>query len=228
MKRSGFTLIELLIVVAIIAILAAIAVPNFLEAQTRAKVSRVMADLRTLGVAIESYAVDHNKVPVDYNASASYDPALPGVAVQPSGICNPGYVKSNVLHEGLTTPISYISDCWLRDPFVSKYANYNSIHFDEQVYSYNALVDKLQGRPLLTTYITNKYREYYGDYRLGSIGPDNAWSSGDVPPAFVTIHGSRIYDPTNGTNSFGNIWRSQKSPVVTGRPLLDTLTDPKC
>jgi prepilin-type N-terminal cleavage/methylation domain-containing protein len=56
----AFTLIELLIVVAIIAILAAIAVPNFLEAQTRSKVSRVQADMRSMAVAVESYMVDNN------------------------------------------------------------------------------------------------------------------------------------------------------------------------
>src|SRR5215213_6581646 len=62
MKRA-FTLIELLIVVAIIAILAAIAVPNFLEAQTRAKIARVKNDLRTMATALESYAVDNQKYP---------------------------------------------------------------------------------------------------------------------------------------------------------------------
>ena len=60
MRAKGFTLIELLIVVAIIAILAAIAVPNFLEAQTRSKVSRVMSDMRSLATAIEAYRTDYN------------------------------------------------------------------------------------------------------------------------------------------------------------------------
>ena len=59
----GFTLIELLIVVAIIAILAGIAVPNFLEAQTRSKVSRVKSDMRTLATALEAYFGDYNRYP---------------------------------------------------------------------------------------------------------------------------------------------------------------------
>lgn len=68
MIRRAFTLLELLIVVAIIAILAAIAVPNFLEAQTRSKVSRASADLRTIQLALEMYRVDTNIYPEDYAA----------------------------------------------------------------------------------------------------------------------------------------------------------------
>ena len=63
-KESAFTLIELLIVVAIIAILAAVAVPNFMEAQVRAKVTRVKADLRAVKTAIETYRMDHNAYPI--------------------------------------------------------------------------------------------------------------------------------------------------------------------
>ena len=62
-RSRGFTLIELLIVVAIIAILAAIAIPNYLNAQTRAKVSKVMAEERTIATAMESYIVDNNSYP---------------------------------------------------------------------------------------------------------------------------------------------------------------------
>ncbi len=61
--RRGFTLIELLVVVAIIAILAGIGLPNFLEAQTRSKVSRAKTDLRTIAGALEAYHSDHNRYP---------------------------------------------------------------------------------------------------------------------------------------------------------------------
>ncbi len=62
-KKKSFTLIELLIVVAIIGILAAIAVPNFLNAQTRAKVARIYGDIKAQGNALEQYRLDNNHYP---------------------------------------------------------------------------------------------------------------------------------------------------------------------
>ena len=56
--KKGFTLIELLIVVAIIGILAAIAVPNFMNARTRAKVAKVLSDMRAMGQGQEMYSLD--------------------------------------------------------------------------------------------------------------------------------------------------------------------------
>ncbi|HOE12673.1 MAG TPA: prepilin-type N-terminal cleavage/methylation domain-containing protein [bacterium] len=83
MKRAGFTLIELLIVVAIIGILAAIAVPNFMSAQIRARVTAQIADIRNLKDAFTRYRLDN-----------------PGIPVHVDGL---------IERRPLTTPISYIT-----------------------------------------------------------------------------------------------------------------------
>ena len=58
---AGFTLVELLVVIAIIGLLAAVAIPNLLNAVQRGKQKRTMADMRALATAIESYAVDNDE-----------------------------------------------------------------------------------------------------------------------------------------------------------------------
>ena len=60
-KRGGFTLVEIMIVVAIIALLAAIAVPNFLRARKRSQATRTLEDLRMIDAAIDQYAIEFNK-----------------------------------------------------------------------------------------------------------------------------------------------------------------------
>jgi prepilin-type N-terminal cleavage/methylation domain-containing protein len=60
-KRAGFTLVEIMIVVAIIALLAAIAVPGFLRARKRSQASKVLNDLRLISSAMDQYAIEANK-----------------------------------------------------------------------------------------------------------------------------------------------------------------------
>lgn len=96
--EGGFTLIELLIVVAIIALLAAIAVPNFLEAQTRAKVSRIKADMKTVKTGLETYSVDYNAYPPNLED----DQNRTNVMTMAMG-------EMPFVPYTLTTPISYIT-----------------------------------------------------------------------------------------------------------------------
>ena len=118
MKRvKGFTLIELLIVVAIIAILAAIAVPNFLEAQVRSKVSRVKADQRSLANGLEAYYVDNNDYPefaTEAAAANGFAPSGSGAqAIRTFRVWAAG--EQNAFHT-LTSPQAYLTS-YFGDPF---------------------------------------------------------------------------------------------------------------
>jgi type II secretion system protein G len=118
-NKKGFTLIELLIVVAIIGIIVAIAIPNLLNAIQRAKQKRTMGDMRTAGTAAEAYAVDFNHYP----AAAGYNwpsglsfPAssqtFGSPAPTPSGFNKqvaPTYVRVLPISDGWTSFFLYTS-----------------------------------------------------------------------------------------------------------------------
>ena len=77
-RRGGFTLVEIMIVVAIIALLAAIAVPGFLRARKRSQASKVLNDLRLIDSAVDQYAIENNKKAGDTIAVADWKQYMKG------------------------------------------------------------------------------------------------------------------------------------------------------
>lgn len=182
---SGFTLIELLIVVAIVAILAAIAVPNFLQAQIRSKVARVKNDMRTIATGLEAYAVDYN----------AYPPTENFFTPQPFERYRP-----------LTTPVAYLSTV-PRDPFEYVQSQLFDVLDPEQprdFYLYNRGTEDFG-------FGGQNEKSIQMQWSLTSGGPDLEleFPYYAFSPLFVQTnrHLVFVYDPTNGTVSRGEIFR---------------------
>ncbi|MCA9412228.1 MAG: prepilin-type N-terminal cleavage/methylation domain-containing protein [Candidatus Omnitrophica bacterium] len=199
-KQRGFTLIELLIVIAIILILIAIALPNFLEAQIRAKVTKAQGEMRTLGTAIEAYYTDYNQYPADGD---DLDPTLFPF--------DPANFDSFTRMKVLTTPIAYLTEIPF-DPFHGETVDLSQT---------SAAVLFLTGPPFTYAYNT------FGSYGAQSPGtPDNFgrpddWGVTSLGPNGLfdaDINGPVYYSATNGTKSVGDIIRKGGR-----RTILDSL-----
>lgn len=192
MRHSrAFTLIELLIVVSVIAILAGIAIQNMLAAQIRSKVARNLADFRTLALAIEAYAADHNVHPRMAHWSFYSDPAFDRIL---------GEQANGVMSKAISTPIAYISRAHLFDPFME---SNTMAPIDERLYTYQDLGEYRRKRPASAFW--GPAYGYYGPWRVGGVGPDGVFDHGFVNSAQLP------YDPSNGTISYGNIWYSPRT-----------------
>jgi len=191
--RGGFTLIELLIVVAIIAILAMIAIPNFLEAQTRAKVAREKSDLRTIDVALESYMVDNSVYP-------------PWTERPGAGDVMRGWIHPDSWRFAwLTTPIAYLTTV-LWDPYALNKQWDETDHGLPRWDTYDLVTYQTQGDLRWT---------YAHAWRINGFGPDyvnqfaggrSDWKGGTVDNSFYNFP-NYMYDPTNGTVSWGDVIR---------------------
>jgi len=179
-RETGFTLIELLIVVAIIAILAAIAVPNFLEAQTRSKISRVKSDFRSVGVALEAYFTDRQTYPDMAWIFAN--------------------VNFSIGLRDLTTPVAYITSIpW--DPFT----NQDALGSADPAYEYGSGVADVGPGDTLAQPNNIWLLESEGPDKTDlNSTPQFPYAYGYALPQVVDW----IYDPTNGTRSRGSIYRT--------------------
>lgn len=210
-KLKGFTLIELLIVVAIIAILAAIAVPNFLEAQIRSKVSRVRSDQRSVATALEAYYVDNNLYPawaatadangaaapnLTWNVNTGLSKATPPTATLRTFAINP---RTNSNMQTLTTPIAYMTT-FPRDPFMDTKGatfGYYSDPFFVGWIMYSVGPDQDEGASDLNKNVETVYNPSISQ-------PSPELNAGPLPPA---TGDSYTYDPSNGTSSPGDVYR---------------------
>ena len=205
-SKHAFTLIELLIVVAIIAILAAIAVPNFLEAQVRSKVSRTQSDIRTMAVAVESYHVDFNQYPLPV-AVMNTDFSI----VYPMPSPNHNLYAQNFLPQTVTTPTAYMTTIFsdvFANPGLEPRPEQQYIYYQNWEYTRRLADSAGTSFTPPQTFRANAY----GAWIMSANGPD--LDRKDLSPTAVgptnLING--VYNATNGTVSNGDIIRTQRNP----------------
>lgn len=185
----GFTLIELLIVIAIILILIAIALPNFLEAQIRAKVTKARAEMRTLGIAMDAYLLDWDMYPPNHD---------PGE--EDSGDMERGFFQ-------LTTPIAYIGEI-PTEPFVRRSGMANP----GETGKYETYEMGSTGLRPLEAMFGIPIRGNIHMFCIESFGPDidDDWGQNTEWPfngPFPCQDGGNMlyYSATNGTKSSGDL-----------------------